>query len=222
VTFAQRWMAGGAYSVIVANAPQPVLADDVRLLHRADDLIAADGGARELLRRGLRPTLVIGDADSLTPAELTQLELAAVALERHPPAKDETDLELALLAAQRRGARRLVVYGALGGRWDQSLANIALLALPELAACRTVLRDGAQTIELVRERLELTAPIGTTVSLLPFGGAAAGVTTAGLAYPLTDARLHLERSRGVSNVVIAAPAAVQLRSGLLLVVTDDA
>jgi thiamine pyrophosphokinase len=222
VSFAERWIAAGTYTLIVANAPQPLFADGPALFAHAAELIAADGGARELLQRGLLPTLVIGDCDSLTAAELTQLQQAGVPIERHPVAKDETDLELALLTARRRGAQRLLVYAALGGRWDQSLANIALLALDELAGIPTVLRDGTQTIQLVRDQLELTGDIGTTVSLLPFGAAVQGVTTAGLAYPLNAAVLQRERSRGVSNLIISAPAAVTLTAGLLLVVSDEA
>ena len=42
---------------------------------------------------------------------------------------------------------------------------------------------------------------GSTVSLLPFGGDADGVTTDGLVYPLADESLALGSARGVSNVI---------------------
>ena len=47
--------------------------------------------------------------------------------------KDESDTELAVLAAIELGAREIVVVGALGGRrLDHALANLGLLAHPAL------------------------------------------------------------------------------------------
>ena len=219
--FDRRWTASGPFSVIVANAPNLDLHGAIDVLRAAADIIAADGGATALLQCGLMPQLLIGDLDSLPAAQLSRLQHAGCAVVRHPAEKDETDLELALLSAVQRGARRILVFGALGGRWDQSLANVALLALPELAGCEVVLRDGDQTVRLIRDRVRLEGAPDSVVSLLPFGGAAAGITTANLAYPLADAVLRLERSRGVSNRIISSPAEVQLRSGMLLVICDE-
>ena len=50
--------------------------------------------------------------------------------------KDETDLELALLAAVDMGADEIKVIAALGGRLDHTLANLSLLALPQLEGIR--------------------------------------------------------------------------------------
>ena len=55
--------------------------------------------------------------------------------------------------------------------------------------------------------------MGDTVSLLPLGGDVAGVTTAGLRWPLAGATLRVGRSRGLSNEVVAAPASVSLEDG---------
>ncbi len=50
------------------------------------------------------PQIVIGDMDSLSQDDLDGLLATGARIERYPAAKDETDLELALLAAveQRR------------------------------------------------------------------------------------------------------------------------
>jgi thiamine pyrophosphokinase len=60
------------------------------------------------------------------------------------------------------------------------------------------------------------------VSLLPQGDGVTGVTTQGLAYPLTDEPLPAGPARGVSNVRTAANASVQVASGRLLVVEAPA
>lgn len=206
------------HAVIVANAPVFDVAPFAALMRDADLIIAADGGGNALDRLGLLPQLVVGDLDSLRLATQERFRAAGVTIVAYSPAKDETDLELALLHAVRRGAQRIDVLGALGGRWDQSLANVALLALPELAACTVRLLDANQELFLVRDRATIDGQRGATVSLIPLGGPAHGITTQGLEYALADATLEFARSRGISNVLEAPPAHISLTSGMLLVV----
>jgi thiamine pyrophosphokinase len=59
---------------------------------------------------------------------------------------------------------------------------------------------------------------GDLVTLLPIGGDADGVTTAGLRWPLDGAALPMGGSRGLSNVVVESGASVRLSDGVLLVV----
>lgn len=209
------------YAVIVANAPGLDAAPFAARLAAADLLIAADGGALALLRAGAAPHLLIGDLDSVDEARQAELERRGVELRRFPRAKDETDLELALLLAAERGADRIDLIGALGGRWDHTLANVAMLDMPELRGRAVRLLDGDQTLFLVRDAAPIEGKRGDTVSLLPLTGEARGVTTGGLLYPLDDATLRFERARGVSNVLLEPPGRVALREGLLLVVHHD-
>lgn len=206
------------HTIIVANAPDFTAAPFRDVLARADLLIAADGGGNALDDAAMMPHVVIGDLDSLRPAVAEAFAAAGVTIVRHPPEKDETDLELALLYAVGRGAVTIDILGALGGRWDQGLSNVALLALPELAGRRARLLDERQEAYLARGATPIAGAAGETVSLLPIGGPARGITTQGLQYPLADAELSFERSRGVSNVIVAPPAHVTVREGLLLVV----
>ena len=69
----------------------------------ADFLVAVDGGLRHLLRIGLLPYLLIGDMDSVAPADLAICEEKHIEIMRFPPQKDQTDLELALDEVLRRG-----------------------------------------------------------------------------------------------------------------------
>lgn len=206
------------YAIVVANAPDFDAAPFADLLSAADLVVAADGGGNALRAAGLAPHVLIGDLDSIAPAAEAAFRAAGVEVIRHPAEKDETDLELALLLAVGRGARRIDILGAIGGRWDQGLANVAMLALPDLADLRVRLLDIAQEAFLVRDTAEIPGAAGDTVSLLPIGGPAHGITTSGLYYPLRDATLRFERSRGVSNQIVAPPARVGLTAGMLLVV----
>jgi thiamine pyrophosphokinase len=206
------------YAVIVASAPDLDIAPYQEHIRAADLLIAADGGALPLLRAGIVPHVAIGDMDSIDAAGLADLEAYGITPQRFPREKDETDLELALLYAAAAGATAIDILGALGGRWDHTLANVALLALPELRERRARLLADHQALFLVRDAAVLEGQAGDTVSLIPLAGDAHGVTTRGLRYRLDDATLSYERARGVSNVLLAPPGYVSLREGLLLVV----
>src|SRR5512145_2027801 len=108
---------------------------------QADLIIAADGGTRHALSAGLMPHVVIGDLDSLDEADRAQLARSGVQLIVYPAHKDYTDLELALRYVSNQHATEIVIFSALGGRWDQSLANLMLLTLPELAQVPTLIVD---------------------------------------------------------------------------------
>lgn len=209
--------------IIFANGviaqPEAWIARQVR---PEDLIIAANGGTRHALAAGLTPHHVIGDLDSL-PADLrARLTTQGTRFHPHPPAKDETDLELALLwaaaeASSKQQETRVVILGALGGRPDQALANLLLLALPPLAGLDAVIVEGAWQIRCLRggETLRLRGRPGDTLSLIPLGGPAEGVVTSGLVYPLQEETLHFGLARGVSNVFTGEHIAVTLSEGLL-------
>ena len=209
------------YIVIIANAPTLDITPYQAAIDAADYVIAADGGALPLCYAERLPDLVIGDMDSLDLRTLESLAERGVELRRYAREKDETDLELALLHAAALGATSIDVLGALGGRWDHTLANVALLTLPELQGRATRLLADRQIVFLVRDSGVLDGQRGDTISLIPLTAAAYGVTTVGLRYPLHDATLSFERARGVSNVLLEPPGRVSLRAGLLLVVQHD-
>jgi thiamine pyrophosphokinase len=188
-------------------------------LRPADLLIGADGGTLHCLALGRQPHAVIGDLDSLSPELVRQLGAQGVWIERHPPEKDETDLDLAIHYALGQGAQEIVLLGALGGRLDQMLGNVLLLTRPEWRV-PIILADGNQQAQMVRagERLTLVAPVGNTVSIVPISHQVTGITYHGMVYPLANATLALGSTQGISNVVAQAPATIQITSGLLLVI----
>ena len=208
-------------SIVLANGPLDDLAPlRERLAAWGEaEVIAADGGARLAARLGLRPQIVIGDLDSLDPQERQALVEARVRLQASPADKDETDLELALRLAVAGGAEQIAVLGALGGRLDMTLANVLLLADDRLAGVEVQLWHGEQTAWIIRPPGgELPGRAGDSLSLIPLGGPAAGITTHNLAYPLLDETLSVGPARGLSNVIRTAPASVRLAAGRLLAV----
>jgi thiamine pyrophosphokinase len=121
------------------------------LAPRPDDrVIAADYGAHHARAWGWPVHLLVGDLDSLPATEAAALRAEGIPIISAPQSKDETDLELALAHALGGGAREIVICAALGGRADHLLANVLLLARPELAALKVVIADGPVTIHLIR------------------------------------------------------------------------
>lgn len=194
----------------------------IRLLVRDDDLlIAADGGVRHILAIGRAPNLLVGDLDSVDAATVESLRASGVVVEQHPRAKDETDLELAIVRALREGAGEVILVGVAGGRLDQTLANILILAQREWPVPLWLV-EGGQRATLLRGpcRMSLFGRPGDTVSAIPLSATVTGITYTGLAYPLVDAALSLGSTRGISNELAGTTAEVAIESGLLLVVAD--
>lgn len=193
------------------------------------DVIAADGGYARARAIGLEPTLIVGDLDSLDPALAAAAEADGIEIMRADAAKDESDAELALLEAVRRGATRITMLGAFGGpRLDHELANLWLLAHPALtgAGAVVVLLDDRSRASLITApdpdggpvECSLAGPTGVTVSLLPLGGDATGITTRGFRYPLRGEPLVIGPARGLSNVRDSPDAMVTVDRGRLLVI----
>jgi thiamine pyrophosphokinase len=188
-------------------------------------VVAADGGARLADPLALRIDQWVGDGDSLGGDELDELRAAGVPIELVKADKDESDTELAMLAAVDRGATDVTILGGLGGpRLDHALANVGLLGHPALQGkTARILADRSRvTLLSGPATLELKGRIGDIVSLLPLGGDADGVTTDGLRFPLREEQLEAGPARGLSNVRLTQVARVRVVHGRLLVVETPA
>ena len=205
-------------ALIFANGELELPPNWQALQGQADLVLAADGGSRYVKALGLELDAIVGDMDSISADERAQLEAQGVDLVSHPAEKDHTDLELALQEAQARGATQLWVLAALGRRWDHSFANLMLAAREDFRQLAITYLHGPQRLFLIRGQRRLQEPVGTRISLIPLGGQAQGVRTAGLHYPLNRENLPLGSSRGVSNLAVEAEQLVELSEGTLLCV----
>jgi thiamine pyrophosphokinase len=177
-----------------------------------------------MLRAGRQPDLVLGDFDSLDGSIRSQLERAGVPMRRAPSDKDESDMELALLAAVESGAARVHILGAFGPlRPEHTVANLWLLADPRFDDLDTEILTGGSRITRIGTahgpgRGSLHGERGDYVSLFPLGDLVTGVRTTGLRFALDDESLPMGPARGLSNELIGSAASVETRSGRLLVV----
>ncbi|HUG35117.1 MAG TPA: thiamine diphosphokinase [Anaerolineales bacterium] len=204
--------------LIFANGDLPDLEKARTLLRPEDFILCADGGTRHVLDLGVKPNLVIGDMDSIEDKVFQQLRESAVEMELFPHDKNETDLELAIHKAAGMNPPEIVIIAALGGRIDQTLANIALLANPQFATLNIRLDDGVEEIFFCRDQAQVDGRSGDIVSLIPWGGPVHGVRTESLRWLLDKETLYPDKTRGISNEMLSGVATVTIDSGLLLVI----
>lgn len=184
-----------------------------------DLLIGADSGARFLISQGLRPDIAIGDFDSVSAEELAIIRSSSgQTIACDPIDKDYTDTEMAVRLSLDMQPTELVLLGALGTRFDHSLANVHLLVLAAKQNVRATIIDEHNKITLATEQVIINKQGYPNVSLLPLSMQVKGITLTGFQYPLTDATLTIGQSLGISNVLTAPIGMIQLREGLLLII----
>jgi thiamine pyrophosphokinase len=202
-------------ALILAGGDLQISSRVLERLQGVDLVVAADGGAQTL---GVSVDLWVGDFDS---SQGLESDLSQVPREGHPADKNQVDTELALLAAQSRGATEALVIGAFGGRFDHAL-TIATVALRHtLAGFPVDLESGSEAgWSLVPGRdLNLNLEPTTTFSVIALGSVAVSLTVTGAKWPLERADLPFGFGWGVSNLALG-PVMCSLEAGMALIVAQ--
>ncbi|UVI27663.1 thiamine diphosphokinase [Paenibacillus spongiae] len=189
------------------------------LIRDDDYLIGADSGALFLVRNGRRPNISLGDFDSVTPQQLAEIREASLEMQDFDPVdKDFTDTELAFQLAVSKQPDEIVLLGALGTRFDHTLANVHLLRTAHGQGIRMAIMDEHNTIRVTASKLSLRRSPFPYISLLPLSDVVRGITLDGFQYPLREATLEIGQSLGISNALVGEQGVVSIREGLLLVI----
>lgn len=206
-------------TVIVVTGAAPLDVDAVAHLPGDAIVIAADGGLDHALAAGITPAALVGDLDSVSADGLAWAEQHAT-IERHDPAKDRTDTELALDMAASLHPARLIMIAGPGDRLDHTLAALGALGARVLTGVPTLEGWwGDEHFHVVHGpgELELDVVVGATVSLVATHGPCAGVSISGTEWPLDHADLPAASGLGVSNVAVDDTVAIALATGVLTV-----
>jgi thiamine pyrophosphokinase len=204
---------------IGGNAPDASIRQE---LPDAALVIAADSGWAHATAFGFTPGLLVGDMDSISKEHLAEAHAGEAEIIEHPADKDFTDTELALQLARKFEYRHIHLVSGGGDRFDHLLAMVHSLVTHTDEATLTA-HIGSQHVRIVtpRESATFDATPGSTISLIPLGGHAKGVTTTGLQWELKRSTLHTFASRGVSNLANEHSVTVSLRTGALAVITTN-
>ena len=188
----------------------------IQISPKEDDLIiGADRGYFTLVENGIKPDVAIGDFDSYTGK--IDCENTIV----FPVKKDDTDSALAIKYAYEQGYKKIVVFGAIGGALDHTLANVALASRYAQLGVDISFVDGDNVLfSVCNACVCFNKDAHGRISVFSFGDTAKGVCEKGLLYELDNATLQNTVPLGVSNEFVGVPATVSVAEGTLLIYTS--
>lgn len=185
----------------------------------SDVVICADGGLEYAARCGITPDYMIGDFDSVSKETLERFRVAGVTTISYPPEKDYTDTEICMNKAIELGADEICIAAGIGSRIDHSLGNIGLLNILISKGIRACIMSDDCTIYMCRNsNFLLEGAPGDTISIIPYGGNAEGITLKGLKYPLDNAVIPLGKPRGVSNIMVDKECSISIKKGEIIII----
>lgn len=181
----------------------------------ADYIIAADSGLDSALAAKVVPQLALGDFDSLSDRSLLG-NLKNTTIMEYETAKDDTDTELAIHEAARRGYDHIVLCGGGGGRLDH------LIAIFELFKRRLRPAEwytNAESIHLIPSDSAAEFPVlpGDAISVFHLGTTSSRMESKGLQWPLSG--LSWETGQfGISNIALLSSVTIKAGTADLLVI----
>ncbi len=209
----------------------PVLEQFLRK-EKPDCIITADKGLKFADAHGIMPDYIVGDFDSLIPAEVTSSQthnaallqkyrdMGTVPIDTFQPEKDMTDTDIALEKAIAVGATEVWFFGATGTRLDHTLSNIYDLYKLYQRGITGVIVDAHNKITMPVSheiRIAREKQYGGFVSLFPFRGDVKNLTLRGMKYPLTGHQLTLgDGGLTVSNEIVEDEGVVTWEDGILI------
>ena len=210
----------GLPALIIANGDIPpagvvrALARTVR--GRSGLIVCADGGSRHAVSLRIRPTVILGDLDSLPRGIRRSLPSSPIVLDTD---QESTDLEKAIRHCIAAGCSSADIVGATGGRIDHTAGALGCLRrFGGKIALRLIDRSGELRLLLNSERIRVTR--GEAFSLIPLGRCR-GIVLRGARYPLSGESLEAGVREGISNRTTGRVLIVRHASGPLLLYRFD-
>jgi thiamine pyrophosphokinase len=200
-------------ALVITGGGAPEVGRVIDLLDAADVIVAADSGLATARRFGVRPSLIVGDFDSIGDLSVLD-EYDDAEVRRFPAAKDATDTEIALDAAWGAGASRVSLIGGGGGRMDHLLAIVAVF---ERDRFPHVWVTSGEIVKATDDELVEHGTVGEGMSLFPLGCEPCRMRSTGLRWPLDSLVWH-RGDIGISNEFAEAEVCITVDSGRLLMV----
>lgn len=180
--------------------------------------IGVDYGAYVLASLKRRMVLAIGDFDSVKAKQFALVERYSDRIERLQEDKNVTDTEQAMTWALKNGYTAIDLYGAIGGREDHFLANLALL-----------LRFRNPHIHIKNIKHDIAVfPVGTYRIerrhfryLSFFAMEPSGFSVTGVRFPVQQRPLALGDTYAISNHIEGEQATLVVHRGMLLGIQSD-
>lgn len=180
-----------------------------------DFVISADAGYVYAKKYGYKSDCLIGDFDTLEKLPDND-ETEIVRFKRE---KDDTDTMLAIKLAIEKGFDRIIIFGALGGRFDHAFANIqALNYISEQEKIGEIVSENEFITVLNPGEYLFPKREGCAFSAFSFSEKALGVCEEGFRYTLSDAVLEYGFPLGVCNEITEDFGRLSFKKGKILIV----
>lgn len=185
-------------------------------------IICADGGIHHLQKLNISPDLFLGDFDSCNFDEIKKSGIIDTSeIKRYKVEKDATDTHISIDEAIEKGYDNITVIGALGTRYDHSLANVFLLKYMLDNNVKGKIINEKNEIFLTDKPIEILPREGKKLSFLPLCGTVKNLTLKNLKYPLLNFNLKMGDTITVSNEFTDENAVVTFDEGLLLIIISN-
>ncbi len=174
-----------------------------------DVTISADGGYLNALKFNIVPNICMGDFDTLK----TEINPLCETI-KFPPEKDDTDTMLCIKKALSMGCDTIYIYGATGGRFDHTLANLQALTYMLNRNVNPYIVDNQNIITVQKESTRTYSKLDgfkyfSILALTDF----VTVSAEGLKYPLDCTTLSCDFPLGVSNEILTPSIDLTVHSG---------
>ncbi|MCQ2591359.1 MAG: thiamine diphosphokinase [Treponema sp.] len=201
---------------VIIGAAQIENYEKIKSFLQPDDFfIYCDGGLKHQSFLGVSPDLIVGDFDSYSRPEDSNVEIIQL-----PCEKDDTDSFFAVKEALRRGFQDFLLIGLIGQRFDHSLCNVSLMLFLEQQKKNCILLDDFSQMEIIGENQTAYVPDEYKYfSLMCVSGDVSGLTIENAKYPLNNAEMKTTYQYGISNEVLSGKtAAITIKKGQMLLI----
>jgi thiamine pyrophosphokinase len=213
----------GVVMVLGGRKPSTFLLEDLKSL--GWELWAVDKGIESCKRVCWRPSMVLGDMDSVHSEALNWAQRLEVPMDVHPVDKDLTDFQLALERASKISlssqgeAVPVLVTGCFGGRLDHLMSSMMSFCYAR-GVVPVGMVDHREMAFILRGEGKISLefnPYGMpkNISLLPLEDCS-GVSIGGVKWGLQDALLRKCLPFAISNKPTSCMVSVSSRTGVLI------
>lgn len=203
--------------VIIGNGEDWQEEKIIHFCQKADYIIAADNGLAILDRFHIRPDLIIGDLDSVSPLLLKHY--SEIPVEKHPRKKDLTDSELSIQKAICMNPREIILLAMTGNYFDHSYASVINLFRNDQQGVEIKIITSNSVIFPVMRNTTLQNLKGRRFSLFPLCPVRE-FSLAGAQYQFSKKNLEIT-DYSISNVIISNRLEINFEEGMLFCVLFD-
>ncbi|GAB4139042.1 MAG: thiamine diphosphokinase [Ignavibacteriales bacterium] len=181
-----------------------------------DFVVAADGGANNLMKINVIPDVVIGDFDSIESSTLNWAKKKSKLIQINR--QNDTDVEKAIKYLIKEKFTEAIILGGTGDRLDHSIANIGFI-IKYSNRIKLFLIHINSILYTISQATEFNVKKGETISLYAFDPKTK-LTSSGLKYKLNNSSLMFGEKDSTSNVAASDKIKIEAKDGIAVIVRN--